>query len=167
MGANFSIADSATATSQPGDFDFMPGLWEFTFQQRRNDGTFTQAFSGHWSFEKKRVTPPAVLIEDHWRPDVPNATWDDFTWTWRSWNPARKLFEMHGVDTRRGVWSPGLMWTSGDSRLLIQHYGTDIVRFRYFAITPTSFLWRADMSHDGGKTWINDWWTMKATRIAQ
>jgi hypothetical protein len=41
------------------------------------------------------------------------------------------------------------------------------MRIRYFAITDTAFLWRADMSSDGGKSWFNDRWTMSARRISK
>ena len=164
MGANFSIADSATASSKPEDFDFLVGMWEFTFQQRRPDGTFNPPFKGHWVFDRKRAN--GAMIEDHWRSDAPAQTWDSGTWTYRTYNPQRKLWEMQGVNTAAGAWLPGLMWSDSTSRLLIQHYGSTIIRFRYFAIEPNRFLWRADQSADGGKTWVRDWWTMEVKRIA-
>jgi hypothetical protein len=165
LGANFAIADSATGTSQPGDFDFLVGVWHFTFQQRRPDGQFNPAFKGHWVFERKNAN--GAMIEDHWRSDRPGETYDSGTWTYRTFNPQRKLWEMVGVNTQGGAWAPGLMWSDSTSRYLIQHYGPTLVRFRYFAIEPDRFLWRADQSTDGGKTWIRDWWTMEVTRIAR
>ena len=42
-----------------------------------------------------------------------------------------------------------------------------LVRFRYFAIQPNKFLWRADATFDRGKTWITDYWTMEAHRISR
>jgi hypothetical protein len=165
MGADFSIADSATATSRPDDYDFLVGMWEFTFQQRRPDGLFNPPVSGHWVFGRKNAG--GAMIEDHWRVDQPDLAYDDGTWTYRTFNPRRHLWEMQGVNTAIGAWQPGLMWTDGDSRLVIEHYGTVIVRFRYFAIEPRHFLWRADQSSDGGRTWIRDWWTMDVRRIAR
>lgn len=44
------------------------------------------------------------------------------------------------------------MWSAGADRVLIEWYGTMLVRFRYFAITPDHFLWRADATFDRGKT---------------
>ena len=38
---------------------------------------------------------------------------------------------------------------------------------RYFAIGPDRFLWRADLSTDGGRTWLLDAWAMEATRFAK
>lgn len=167
LGANFDVADTLTGTSGPTDYDFLVGTWRFTFQARRQDGAFTPAFTGHWVFSRKQTGDQGVLLEDHWRPDDPSATWDAGTWTYRVYNPERKLWEMQGVNTNAGAWQPGLMWTDGDSRLLTEWYGPMLVRFRYFDIEPDTFLWRADATFDRGKTWIRDYWTMEAHRISR
>jgi hypothetical protein len=167
MGANFSVADSATATSLSTDYDFLIGTWSFKFQARRRDGSFSPPFTGHWVFTKKETGGQGVLIEDHWRPDDPTSTWDAGTWTYRAYNSERKIWEMQGINTNVGAFQPGLMWRAGDSRLLTEWYGSMLVRFRYFAIQPDHFLWRADATFDRGKTWINDWWTMEVTRISR
>jgi hypothetical protein len=167
MGANFPVADTLTGTSGPADYDFLVGTWRFTFQARQRDGSFTPAFSGHWVFTKKQTGGKGVLLEDHWRPDDPMSTWDAGTWTYRAYNPERRLWEMQGVNTNVGAWLPGLMWTDGDSRLLTEWYGPMLVRFRYFAIQPDRFLWRADATFDGGATWTRDYWTMEVHRISR
>lgn len=167
LGANFPVTDTLTGTSAPGDYDFLVGMWRFTFQGRRRDGAFTPPFTGHWVFAKKQTGGQGVLLEDHWRPDDPSATWDAGTWTYRAWNPARKLWEMQGINTQNGAWQPGLMWSAGPDRLLTEWYGPMLVRFRYFAIEPGHFLWRADATFDRGQTWIRDYWTMEAHRIAR
>lgn len=167
MGANFDVADTLTATSGPTDYDFLVGTWRFTFQARRQDGAFTPAFTGHWVFTRKQTGDQGVLLEDHWRPDDASATWDAGTWTYRVFNPERELWEMQGVNTNAGSWQPGLMWTDGDSRLLTEWYGPMLVRFRYFAIEPDKFLWRADATFDRGATWIRDYWTMEVHRISR
>ena len=167
MGANFPVADTLAGTSGPNDYDFLVGTWRFTFQARRQDGTFTPAFTGHWVFTKKETGGQGVLLEDHWRPDDPSSTWDAGTWTYRAFNPERKLWEMQGINTNVGAWQPGLMWTDGESRVLTEWYGTMLVRFRYFAIQPDRFLWRADATFDRGASWIRDYWTMEAHRIAR
>ena len=165
LGANFEIADSARATSTPTDFDFLIGAWHFRFQQRNDDGRFAPPFDGHWFFEKKRAQN--ALIEDHWRSDSPSQTFDSGTFTYRTFNPERKIWEMQGVGVSSGAWEPGLMWADSANRYLIQHYGPVIMRIRYFAIQANHFLWRADMSADNGKTWRRDHWIMEASRIAR
>ncbi|MCC6930546.1 MAG: hypothetical protein IT359_16280 [Gemmatimonadaceae bacterium] len=167
LGANVAVGDTLTGQSAATDFDFLIGTWEFTFQNRNDDGSFAPPFKGHWVFSKKATDGKGVLLEDHWRPDDPTLTWDAGTWTYRAFNPARRIWEMQGIDTRRGAWQPGLMWSDGDSRVLTEWYGDMLVRFRYFAIRPDSFLWRADATFDRGKTWMRDFWTMEARRVAR
>lgn len=167
LGANFSVTDTASATSGPDDYDFLLGTWQFTFQPRRPDGRFLTPFSGHWVVTGKETGGAGVLIEDHWRPDDPESTWDAGTWTYRAYNPARKIWEMRGINTRVGTWQPGLMWSDGADRLLTEWYGSMLVRFRYFAITGDHFLWRADATFDRGKTWVRDYWTMDVTRLSR
>lgn len=167
MGANFPMADTLTGTSGPADYDFLVGTWRFMFQARQPDGSFTPAFEGHWVFTKKQTGGQGVLLEDHWRPDDPTSTWDAGTWTYRAYNPERSLWEMQGINTNVGSWQPGLMWAAGDSRLLTEWYGSMLVRFRYFDIQADRFLWRADATFDGGRTWIRDYWTMEVHRVSR
>lgn len=95
------------------------------------------------------------------------STWDAGTWTYSAYNPERKIWEMQGINTNIGAFQPGLMWSDGDDRLLTEWYGPMLVRFRYFAIEPDKFLWRADATFDRGKTWIRDYWTMEVHRISR
>jgi hypothetical protein len=44
--------------------------------------------------------------------------------------------------------------------------GPFITRIRYYDITAEHFLWRADASSDGGKTWTRDFWKIEARRAA-
>jgi len=167
LGANFAVSDTLTGKSAPADYDFLIGTWSFKFQSRRRDGGFTPAFTGHWVFSKKETGGQGVLLEDHWRPDDPASTWEAGTWTYRAFNPERKLWEMEGINTNSGAWQAGLMWSEGADRLLIEWYGPMLVRFRYFAIQADQFLWRADATFDRGKTWIRDYWTMQVQRISR
>ena len=167
LGANFPVTDTLTGKSAPTDYDFLLGTWRFTFQSRRRDGTFSPPFTGHWVFTRKETGGQGVLIEDHWRPDDASSTWEAGTWTYRAYNPERKLWEMQGINTNAGAWQAGLMWSVGADRVLTEWYGEMLVRFRYFAIQPDQFLWRADATFDLGKTWIRDYWTMEVHRISR
>ena len=167
LGANFPVTDTLNGKSGPEDYDFLIGTWRFTFQSRRRDGSFTPAFTGHWVFARKETGGQGVLLEDHWRPDDASSTWDAGTWTYRAYNPERKIWEMQGINTNAGAWQPGLMWRAGDDRFLTEWYGPMLVRFKYFAIEPDKFLWRADATFDRGSTWIRDYWTMEVDRISR
>jgi len=74
---------------------------------------------------------------------------------------------MLGTNAAGAEFAIGMTWSDEKNRYAIQRYGTAIMRIRYFAIEPNRFLWRADRSTDGGKTWVRDWWTMEATRIGK
>jgi hypothetical protein len=165
LGANFNVADSARATTTPTDYDFLIGAWRFRFQQRNDDGSFQQPFEGLWVFEKKGA--PNTLIADRWRADLPGSSFDSGTYTYRSYSPQRKIWDILGYSTGAGEWAPGLMWADSANRYLIQHYGDALMRIRYFAIQANHFLWRTDMSLDNGKTWQLDHWIMEANRIAK
>ncbi len=163
LGANFAIGDSATKNGTVNDYDFLDGLWTFKFQQRRPDGQFQPAFPGHWL--SKRVQTKNAMLQDLWRGDNPNGPWESGTYSYRVYNPGRKIWTFMGVNSEVGDWEPGLSWSDANNRYVIQHYGKMIMRIRYFNITPTHFQWRGDSSNDGGKTWILDFWTMEASRV--
>ena len=167
LGASFAVSDTLTGRSGSTDYDFLIGTWRFTFQARNQDGSFAAPFTGLWVFTKKETGGRGVLIEDHWRPDDPSSTWDAGTWTYRAYNPERRIWEMQGINTTVGAFQPGLMWSEGDDRLLTEWYGPMLARFRYFAIEPDRFLWRADATFDRGETWIRDYWTMEAYRVSR
>ena len=62
LGARFSLADSATKSGTPADYDFLIGLWHFRFQTRAPNGAFNEGFTGHWTFKTK---------PDGGHPDLP------------------------------------------------------------------------------------------------
>jgi hypothetical protein len=105
-----------------------------------------------------------LLVEDEWALEPSPGATRRVTLTYRAWNPHRKLWEIVGVVPGAGQFEPGVAWTSGPDRLLVQHYGDYITRVKYYAITADHFLWRADGSGDGGKTWQLDVWKLEATR---
>ncbi|HWC72374.1 MAG TPA: hypothetical protein VG454_00455, partial [Gemmatimonadales bacterium] len=55
LGANFSVTDTLTGSSAPSDYDILVGTWNFTFQARNRDGSFTAPFTGHLVFTKKET----------------------------------------------------------------------------------------------------------------
>ena len=164
LGANFSIADTATKSGTAADYDVLLGFWHFRFQVRKADGSFNPSFTGHWSFEKK---PGGLLIEDHWRYDDPSEPMGVSTYTYRSFDSERKIWRMLGTRSTGSEFDLGLTWSDELNRYAIQHYGPAIVRIRYFSIGQDHFLWRADRTTDGGKTWLLDAWTMEASRIGR
>ena len=164
LGAQVNVADSLKSLGTPGDYDALTGMWEFTFQSRQPNGSFGMPFKGHWTFEKKG---DGGIIEDHWRPDNPTTPMQSSLYTYRVFDPEAKVWRIVGANSHGGGLIPGRTWAQGDERHGIEWYGNVLVRFRYFAITPTRFLWRQDQSRDGGKTWILDTGMMEAHRVGK
>lgn len=164
LGAAVNVADSLKALGTIGDYDALIGMWEFTFQPRQPDGSLGIPFKGHWTFEKKG---DGAIIEDHWRPDNPTTPMGSSLYTYRVFDPEEKVWRLVGANSRGGGLIPGRTWSDANGRSGIEWYGNVLVRFRYFALTPTRFLWRQDQSRDGGKTWILDTGVMEARRIGR
>jgi hypothetical protein len=167
LGANFRHDSVGTAT--PTDFDFLDGTWNIRFQSRKSTPSpeFNPARAGTWS---ARRIHDGLVIEDKFSLINPNDGSRSFTLTYRVYNQERKTWEITGADVKQGSpWAPGVSWADarGD-RYVVQTYGTGedalITRIRYYQVTPNHFLWRADGSMDGGKTWIKDFWKIEANR---
>ena len=175
LGANFR--HDSVGTSTPTDFDFLDGSWTIRFQSRKcanqngkptcSPREFWPARAGTWS---ARRIHDGQVIEDKFSLINPNDGSRSFTLTYRVYDQARKTWEIAGVNAKQGSpWAPGVSWADarGD-RYVVQTYGTGegalITRIRYYQVTPNHFLWRADGSVDGGKTWITDYWKIEADR---
>ena len=164
LGANFR--HDSIGTSTPTDFDFLDGKWNIRFQSRKSATEFNPSVAGTWSAHR---THDGLVIEDEFSLINPNDGSRSLTLTYRVYNKARKTWEIAGVSAKNGSpWAPGVSWGDGHDRYVVQTYGTGdkalITRIRYYAVTADHFLWRADGSNDGGKTWTNDYWKIEANR---
>ena len=164
LGANFPLADSTSKLGSLTDYDTLIGTWTFRFQTRRPDGSFNQPINGHWTFEKK---PGGGLIEDRFRPDDPALPMGVSLYSYRVYDPERKLWQIVGASANGGVVQPGLTWSDAQNRYVVQRARGIIVRMRYFAIAPNRFLWRSDRSYDNGESWIRDFAILEATRVGK
>ena len=109
-----------------------------------------------------RKVHDGLVIEDVWR----KGNTDNPTITYRIFDPVLERWKLQGFRPRTGVWDPGVSWSDGTDRFVVQTFGEQLLaRIRYYEIRPNSFRWRADGSLDGGKTWMRDLWKMDATRI--
>jgi len=155
-GAKFDA--EAVGRGTPADYDFLVGSWTFVFEQRGEDGTRRPARTGTWEVRKAHG---GLVIEDVWRL----ADSDDPTLTYRVFDPTREHWTLRGVRPKTGTWDPGVSWSDGDERFVVQTFSERLLaRIRYYDIRPDGFRWRADGSLDGGKTWTLDLWTMEVTR---
>lgn len=164
LGANFAPADSARGLATASDYDALIGMWEFRFQPRRDDGAYWPPFTGHWTFEK---AAGGGIIEDRWRPDDPETPMAQSLHTYRTFDPQRKVWQMYGSEPEGGEVQPGLTWSDANGRYAIQWNRGVLSRIRYLEIGADRFLWRSDISHDGGKTWLLDAGMMEARRVGK
>jgi hypothetical protein len=163
LGANFDATKVGTGT--PSDVDFLVGTWNYRFQSRKqgNPMEYGPARPGTWTGAK---THGGLLVEDEFSTQNPDGT-RTLSMTYRVFNAEKKAWYIQGVGGRRGVWAPGVAWSDGQSRYLVQDYPELGVKMRikYYSITPDHFLWRADGSQDGGKSWLLDFWLIEAKRV--
>ncbi len=156
LGADFD--DRTPGNGSPGDFDFLVGRWTYRYQLRNPaTGAWGPVQEGEWSASRR---PDAPFVEDEFAGQAGAIL------TFRAFNPERRVWEIQGLRVKRGVWQPGVSWSDGENRYLVQDdpERNIRVRIRYYAITPDRFLWRADGTNDGGKTWVRDVMLIEARR---
>src|SRR4051812_33495206 len=141
LGANFRF--DSVGTSTPTDFDFLDGKWNIRFQSRKSPTEFAPASAGTWSAHRSHE---GRVIEDEFSLVNPKTGTRSLTLTYRLYNPARKTWEIAGASVSQGSpWAPGVSWSDGRDRFIVQTYGTGenafITRIRYYAVTADHFLW--------------------------
>lgn len=162
LGANFAADHPGRGT--PSDYDFLIGKWQFR-TQARNPTTlaYGPVNTGTWTATR---THGGFVVEDEFAGARPDGG-TNVTETYRVFNPQDTVWAIEGVSVRRGVWQPGTGWSDGRDRFLVQdNPGLHArLRIRYYDITSNHFLWRADGSTDGGRTWVPDVILIEATRV--
>ena len=145
----------------PNDFDYLLGDWSFTAVSKQ-----WGKFHGVWS---------AVKVSDGVVLDEYRITGDDgetfyVTTTLRSFNKTLDQWELVGTDGGSGLQNSGTGKRAGNEVHIEQRFGfgtkePSVWRIRYHDIEPDRFLWAADRSTDGGKTWTKDFQMIEARRI--
>jgi hypothetical protein len=92
------------------------------------------------------------------------------TTTLRNYNGALDRWELVGADAGTGLQDMGTGHREGGDMRSEQTFGVasgspSVWRIRYYDIRPDRFLWTADRSTDGGKTWSTDHQQIEARRI--
>ena len=162
LGANFDDAHPGIGTL--ADYDFLIGKWTYRLQQRNpQTGVWSSVRSASWSASKPHGDE---MEEDEFVSILPDGS-RAIVMTYRVFDAVAKRWAVQGVGLKRGSWQPGISWSDGKDRFLVQDIPDQQakVRIRYYAITPNHFQWRADGSIDGGKTWVRDLLLIEATRV--
>lgn len=156
-----SAGETAASPSGPADFDYLLGDWEFTATSRQW-GTF----EGVWS--AVRLAEGQILDEYRVLDDEGGTIY--VTTTLRNFNESAGKWDLVGADAGGGLRDTGTAEKVGAEMRIEQTFGAtsehpESWRIRYFDIRPDRFSWAANVSHDGGKTWVERFQTIEARRI--
>jgi len=158
LGANFDATKTGTATFE--DYKYLEGSWTVKYQARNPvTGVYQPPLSGTW----KGVRQQNGIFQDDF--ELVDPIRGRLIATYRAFDPAKSLWTIQGIATGRGAWQAGIGWSDGTNRYVVQDAPGGVkLRIKYYSITGDHFLWRADASNDGGKTWLLDTALMEATR---
>lgn len=149
----------AALQSHQHDFDYLLGDWSFVAKNR--DGS---TFHGYWTAERL----PGGQILDEFRVDSPSGAHSVFTV--RAYNAALGRWDIVTLNRVAGLGHVGTARKVGNEILADQNVGSEdahpsIWHVRYHDISASHFVWDADQSSDGGKTWDRDFMTIEAQRV--
>lgn len=157
----FFLAPAATAQTthkaDKTDFDYLLGDWQFTADSKQ-----WGKFGGYWSAVRIGDGP---LILDEYRIVDDDGKTVYVTRTLRAYNPKLDRWDLVSTDAQTGLQNVGTGYREGGEVHITQQFGTATMRIRYHDIQPDHFLWTADRSTDGGKTWVENSQQIEAHRI--
>ena len=156
---NRDAALQAALEAHQHEFDYLLGDWSFVARNRQG-GTF----QGHWTAERL----PGGQILDEFRVERPSGPHSVFTV--RAYNAALGRWDIVTLNRVAGLGHVGTARKVGREIVADQNVGSEDVHpsvwhIRYHDITESHFLWDADQSSDGGKTWDRDFMTIEAHRV--
>jgi hypothetical protein len=151
----------ASYDAHKGEFDYLLGDWEFTATSQQYG-----KFNGYWSavrLDKGQILDEYRVVGDEGQTYY-------VTTTLRNFNGALDRWELVGADGGSGLQDVGTGRKEGDEMHIEQTFGVaagtpSLWRIRYYDIRPDRFLWTADRSPDGGKTWTRNFQQIEARRI--
>jgi hypothetical protein len=151
---------AATYEAHQHEFDYLLGDWEITL--RRPDLTR----HGYWS--AVRLSNGEILDDYRLVNDKGETTYASTTI--RAFNAILDRWELISMIRGTGLQNVGTgHWEGNEMRIeqTINELGPNplILRIRYHDIQPDHFLWNADESADGGKTWGKNRLQIEAKRI--
>lgn len=151
----------ASYEAHKNDFDYLLGDWEFTADSKQ-----WGKHMGRWSAVK--LDDGQIL--DEYRVLGDKGETYHVTTTLRNYNKYLEHWELVGADNGAGLRDLGIATRKGDEMHIEQTFGASsdtpsLWRIRYSGIRPDRFSWSADVSKDGGKTWVEKHLVIEAKRI--
>ena len=133
------------------------GDWNFDASRHLEDGTvLTGRGEVHfgWVLEGRVIQDVWILPARDAGPSPSLGAWTFYGTTLRIYDPSLDAWHIFWSDPRNQYYSRQLGRAEGDS---IVQQGTDgtgaSVRWSFSHITPNSFRWLGERSHDNGATW--------------
>lgn len=149
----------ASYEAHKNDFDFLLGDWQITVHTARG------IRHGYWSAVKLangQILDEYRLVSDKGETEL-------LLTTARNYNAVLDQWELVNMNGQNGLQETGTAHKVGDEIHLEQKVDQlrpgVIRRVRYHDITARHFMWNADATADGGKTWLPNVTQIDATRI--
>jgi hypothetical protein len=132
------------------DFDYLLGDWEFTATSRYGP------YKGTWS----ATLVGTGHVVDEFRVTGDKGELYKSIVTIRAYDATHDKWDLVSLGPGTGLQSTGSGRRDGaevhiEQTFLLPNNAKSILRIVYHDIKPDSFLWSADQSSDGGKTWHN------------
>ncbi len=163
--AQASPPTMGTPPPEASQFDYLIGEWRFVATSRNPAGP--GRFGGRWRAWKAF---DGWGVQDEYRILDTLGVTRYLGYTTRIYRPAEGNWLLSYLDVGRGTFHKQFAEQREDGMHLWWEatgpQGPFLSRVRYYDITPTSFRWQQDRSFDGGKTWVEAFLTIEATRVA-
>jgi len=147
------------------NLDFFIGEWAMETIDIQRDGSFVH---GRARSEVKYILDGQAIQDNFLSLDQHNQVVFRGL-SIRSYNATSGKFQIvwvmpgHlGITDLEGEWKDGKLVSTGKG---YDQYGEFVERFEYYDITEDSYSFRMDRSYDGGRTWIENFGRIRATRI--
>ncbi len=152
----------ALFNAHKADFDYLLGDWQFTADHKQYG-----KFGGYWS--AVRLANEGQIL-DEFRVVGDSGQTHDLSSTLRAYDAQHDRWDLVSVGSPNGLQDTGTGERVGNEVHIEQTFGVgwpnpSTLRIRYYDIGPDHFSWNADRSTDGGKTWVQDFFHIEATRI--
>eukprot|EP01036_Dinobryon_divergens_P052632 gene52632-70363_t len=154
-GSAAGAAEGPPPRGKPGDFDFLEGTWKILNRKRKPNGS-TDVFEGESTCHT--ILGGAGSVEDL---RIPARNFAGMGL--RLLDREKHVWIDHWVNAKGGVLTlPGTAGGFVDGAGIFVSEDRDdgrvvIAKGVWDQITLTSCRWTQTMSHDGGKTWIEEW----------
>lgn len=154
---------------EASQFDFLVGEW--TVDVTSKASSTPPRYQGEW-YAWKALNGLGIVDEYIIHDDSNRVVYSGTTL--RAFDTKSSTWTMRYIDQVGGVtgrWSE-IVGSKVGAEMQVEQRGPlpngqiSILKIRYFNIQPNHFSWAADLSTDGGTTWLHDYLRIEATRRA-